>query len=187
VADYFQTVIDTAVRSGDADHLARHVVSFLAEKGVIEANPSEEGGYPRGPRALEIAGPADRRVAHETIPPAYSHLQVIVGRATHSGDMSEPRPPRAACPACGATLPPDDPDEQWQAAAQAWLAGDDDSILACPRCQKGAPVARWNYGSDFGFGNLAFRFWNWPPLLQGFVDELRTELGHPVSIVRGKL
>jgi hypothetical protein len=52
MADYFQTVIDTKARPDEADHLARHVVSFLAGRGVIDANPSEEGGYPRGPRAL---------------------------------------------------------------------------------------------------------------------------------------
>jgi len=185
MADYFQTVIDTKARPDEADHLARHVVSFLAEKGVIAASPSEEGGYPRGPRALEIAGPSDRRSAHETIPPVYTHLQVMVGRAVHAADMSETRSPRATCPACGRTL--DDPDEEWPAAVQAWLSGDNDSSLACPSCGSSSAVTAWKYDSGFGFGNLAFRFWNWPPLLQGFVDELRSELGHPLAIVRGKL
>src|SRR5204862_3087959 len=91
MADTFQTIIDTGVRPGEADHLARHLVSFLAERGVIAATPSEEGGYPRGPRALEIAEAAPLRPAHEAIPPSYSHLQVMIGRATHSKDMSEAR------------------------------------------------------------------------------------------------
>jgi len=188
MADTFQTVIDTDARPDDADHLARHVVSFLAGRGVIAANPSEGGGYPRGPRALEIAeAAATPRPAHEAIPPSYSHLQVIIGRATHSDDMSEARAPKAGCPKCGAAYPSDDPDESWEAAAQAWLAGDDDSSLTCPICQVGGPVANWNYGSRFAFGNLAFRFWNWPPFREGFLREMRDELGHPVAIVRGKL
>ena len=186
MADTFQTLI-SGVGPDEADHLARHVVSFLAGRGVIAANPSEEGGYPRGPRALEIAEAAAPRPAHEEIPPAYTHLQVIIGRATHADDLSEARAPRASCPACGAAYPSDDPDESWKAAAQAWLAGDDDSYLACPLCPAGGPVATWNYGTTFGFGNLAFRFWNWPPLRDSFLRELRSELGHPVSIVRGKL
>ena len=185
MADYFQTVIDTGARTDEADHLARHVVSFLAEKGVIEANPSEEGGYPRGPRALEIAGRSESRPSHETIPPVYTHLQVMVGRAVHADDLSESRSPVALCPKCAKTF--DDVDEEWPAAVQAWLAGDNDSALTCPECGSSAPVTAWGYAGRFGFGNLAFRFWNWPPLLEKFVEELKNELGHPVSIVRGKL
>ena len=185
MADLFQTVIDTQVRPDQADHLARHVVEFLAGKGVIAASPSEEGGYPRGPRALEISDPAVGRTAHETIPPVYSHLQVIIGRAIHSGDMSDPRSPRAICPKCAAVF--DDPDEEWPAAVQGWLAGDDDSSLGCPGCGAAAPVTAWGYDSGTGFGNLAFRFWNWPPLSRAFLEELRKELGHPLAVVRGKL
>jgi hypothetical protein len=185
MADYFQTVIDTKARPGDADHLARHVVEYLAEKGVIDGTPSEEGGYPRGPHALDIAAPAERPAGHEAIPPVYTHLQVMIGRAVHAADMSETRAPRASCPACRSAL--DDPDEEWPAAVQAWLAGDNDSSLACPSCGRSAPVTEWRYDSRFGLGNLAFRFWNWPPLLERFLEELRGELGHPLAVVRGKL
>jgi hypothetical protein len=185
MADFHQTVIDTEAAGGEADHLARHVVAYLAAKGVIASSPSEEGGYARGPGALDISDRAAGRPAHETIPPVYSHLQVMIGRATHSGDLSEVRPPKAACPGCGRTL--EDPDDEWRAAAQSWMAGDDDSPLACPGCGAAAPVARWDYGSGYGFGNLAFRFWNWPPLRREFLEELRRELGHPIAVVRGKL
>jgi hypothetical protein len=185
MADTFQTVIDTQAGTGDADHLARHVVAFLAEKGIIAATPSEEGGYPRGPNALEISDVVRTRAAHETIPPVYSHLQVIIGRATHSGDMSDPRPPRASCPRCGKAL--DDPDEEWSAAVQAWLGGDRESSLLCPSCGASAPVTTWPCDPGWGFGHLAFRFWNWPPLRPGFLDELRKELGHSVEVVRGRL
>jgi hypothetical protein len=185
VADFFQTVIDTQVLPGQADHLARHVVEFLAGKGVISASPSEEGGYPRGPRALEISDPAERRIAHETIPPVYSHLQVIIGRAIHSGDMSDPRAPRASCPKCAKTF--DDPDEEWSAPVQARLGGDDESSHTCPGCGAAAPVTAWGYDSGTGFGNLGFRFWNWPPLSRAFLEDLRQELGHTLAVVRGKL
>lgn len=184
VADFYQTVIDTQARPDDADHLARHIVAFLAEKGVIAANPDEEGGYPRGPHAMEISEPARERAGHETIPPVYSHLQVIIGRATHSGDMSDARPPDAACPACGKRL--EDPDEEWGAAVQAWLAGDDAS-LSCPSCGGSTSVTAWTYDPGFGFGSLAFRFWNWPPLRGAFLAEMGKELGHSVALVRGKL
>jgi hypothetical protein len=185
VADTFQTVIDAAARPNEADHLARHVVEFLAGRGVISATADQEGGYPRGPRALEIADPDPRLPAHETIPPVYSHLQVIIGRTLHSADMSDPRPPQPACPACRA--PFRDEDELWEAALQEWLAGDDESTLECPACGAGGRLTAWDYGSRLGFGTLAFRFWNWPPLRRDFLDELGRELGHPIALVRGKL
>ena len=184
VADYFQTIIDTGARPDEADHLARHVVSFLAEKGIIAATPSQEGGYARGPNALDISLPDDPRRRHESIPPVYSHLQVIIGRATHSGDMSDAASPEAVCPKCSRALV--DPDEEWGAAVQSWLGGDDASLL-CPACGANAPVTEWRYAGGFGFGSLAFRFWNWPPLRPAFLEELGKELGHSVSLVRGKL
>lgn len=186
MADTFQTVIDTAARPDEADHLARHVVEFLAGKGVIEAVASQEGGYVRGPGALEIAEAGETRRAHETIPPVYSHLQVIIGRATHCADLSDPRPPKPLCPACGSPLV-DQEDELWSEALQGWLSGDDEAYLACVVGQDGGPITTWDYQGTFGFGNLAFRFWNWPPLKPSFLDELRKELGHPIAIVRGKL
>jgi hypothetical protein len=153
MADTFQTVIDTGAGPGDADHLARHVVSFLAGKGVIASSASQEGGYPRGPNALDISEPVRARSLHETIPPVYSHLQVIIGRATHSGDMSDPRPPKTSCPECGKAL--DDPDEEWRAAVQAWLGGDGVALL---RAAALLAQTAWSCDPGWGFGHLAFRF-----------------------------
>jgi hypothetical protein len=184
MAEHFQTIIDTRARAGEADHLARHVVGFLSGKGVIAPTADQEGGYRRGERALEIATAATRP-AHETIPPVYSHLQVMIGRATHAADMSSTECPRAGCPGCGSPLT--DEDERWRAAEQAWLAGDDDSFLDCTTCQTGGKLVEWDYGATFGFGNLAFRFWNWPPLSADFLDEIRRELQHPIVLVKGKL
>jgi hypothetical protein len=48
-------------------------------------------------------------------------------------------------------------------------------------------VTAWSCDPGWGFGHLAFRFWNWPPLRPAFLEELRKELGHPVALVRGKL
>lgn len=187
MADYFQTIIDTGARLDETDHLARHVVELLSRRGIVAATPSQEGGYDRGPGAMDIsdrpasAGPP----RHESIPPVYSHLQVLIGRLIHSDDLSESRAPRALCPRCGKVF--DDVDETWSAAAQAWTGGDDDSGLLCASCGKESPIADWNYDARLGFGKLAFRFWNWPPLKRSFLEEIRRELGHPIVLVEGKL
>lgn len=185
MADYFQTIVDTRARLDDADHLARHVVAWLAEQGVVKPSPSQEGGYDRGPRALEISLPAPVRRAHEQLPPVHSHLQVLIGRMTHSQSLSEFREPRAGCPSCGEFL--DHGDGEWQAATQDWLGGDAAAALRCGKCGKESRVVSWAYGRLFAYGELAFRFWNWPPLKPAFLDEIRRELGHDVALVEGVL
>lgn len=185
MGDYFQTIVDTQAAIDQADHLARHVVAWLAEKGVVKATPSEEGGYDRGPKAKDIALDALSTRGHEEIPPVHTHLQVLIGRMTHSEDLSEYHEPGAGCPACRKPL--EDPDGDWQAATQAWLGGDDDAALRCGACGKESPVVTWVYDGHFGYGNLAFRFWNWPPLSPSFLEALRQELKHPLVLVKGKL
>lgn len=187
MADYYQTIVDTRAGLEEADHLARHVVELLSGRGVVAPSPSDEGGYDRGPQATDIsqADLAARPPRHESIPPVYSHLQVLVGRMTHSVDLSEFRVPPAQCPACAWDL--EDPDGNWQAALQLWLGGDDESGLLCAACGRESPIAAWVYDTGFGFGNLAFRFWNWPPLSAAFLDEMRRELRHPIVLVKGKL
>ena len=185
MGDYFQTIVDTGATLEEADHLARHVVSLLSERGVVAAKPSQEGGYDRGPNAKDISLPAPALREHERIPPVHTHLQVLIGRMIHSVDLSEFKAPEARCPACGTVL--DDPDETWKAAVQAWTGGDDVAGLFCGACGKESPVAAWVYDSPYGFGKLAFRFWNWPPLSPAFLDEIRSELKHPIVLVKGKL
>jgi endogenous inhibitor of DNA gyrase (YacG/DUF329 family) len=183
--DLYQTIVDTQARLDQADHLARHVVAWLAEKGVVKATPSEEGGYDRGPQAKDISEPASPAACHESIPPLHSHLQVLIGRLTHSDNLSEFHEPPADCPACGRRL--EDTDGEWQAATQDWIGGDDDASLRCPSCGKESPVTAWRYGPRYGYGNLAFRFWNWPPLKPSFLEEIRRELGHSIMLVEGVL
>jgi len=186
MADLYQTVVDTQAAPDQADHLARHVVAWLAEKGVVKPTPSEEGGYDRGPRAVDIALPAlAPEEGHERIPPVHTHLQVLIGRMTHSEDLSEFHEPRACCPACG--IEADPLEGEWLAANQDWIGGDDDAALRCASCGKEAPVSRWGYSNRYAYGNLAFRFWNWPPLKLSFLDDLRRELGHSIVLVEGVL
>ena len=188
MGDYFQTIIDTQAGMDEAPELAQHLVSFLAGKGIVEPTPSAEGGYPRGPRALAISvAPRDqgpRIPDHEPIPPNYFHLQVVVGRMTHPDTMSAFEPSSAACPRCRKEI--EDLEADWSTAAQDWMAGDNDASLSCSGCGASSPVTGWIYKAGYGFGNLAFRFWNWPPFTPAFLDEVRRELGHRIVLVGGK-
>ncbi len=181
MSDYYQTLVDAQAALGEAVHLGQHVVAFLAEREIVERTPNPEGGYPRGPGALTVC-------ASRALPPesgALTHLQVMTGRMIHSPSMATLNPSRAACPSCEAELEELDPD--WSGVAHAWLSGDDDATLACPACGKSSPITGWIYPVNYGFGNLAFRFWNWPPLSWTFVEEVRRELNHRIILVSGRM
>lgn len=186
MADLFQTIVDTQAAPDQADHLARHIVAWLAGKGIVKPNPSEEGGYDRGPNATDIGLPTlAPPEGRESIPPVHRHLQVLIGRMTHPQSLSEFHEPRAGCPACGKGA---DPDEGgWLAANQDWISGDDDAALRCDACGRESPVVAWVYDNRYAYGHLAFRFWNWPPLKTSFLDDIRRELGHSIVVVEGIL
>jgi hypothetical protein len=189
MGDHFQAIVDPRVALEEAPHLANHLVTWLAGRGVISSMQDEEGGYPRGPEALSIClqpSPTDDRgFVPAPPPPLFFHLQVVIGRLTHPDNLGAFAPSSVACPKCGRELEEVDPD--WMTAAQGWMAGDNESALGCPGCGGTAPVSGWVYRFGYGFGNLAFRFWNWPRLAPTFKAEVERELGHPVLLIGGRL
>jgi hypothetical protein len=91
---------------------------------------------------------------------------------------------RIICPACQATA---ENIEGWGDAAQEWYDSNGPGILTCPRCGNVEPVTEWGYDPPYGFGNLGFTFWNWPPLKPSFVAEVSQRLGHRTVLVVGKV
>lgn len=70
------------------------------------------------------------------------------------------------CSACGAEIKPFG-QEFGDAIGQAigeWMDRSGPGLLRCPRCGEGRSIAEWQCKPPLGFGNLALRFWNWPPL-----------------------
>ena len=70
---------------------------------------------------------------------------------------------------------------------EAWYEWDDAVTFPCPDCGKPERLVDWEGEFPWGFGNLGFTFWNWPPLSASFVREVTELLGHRSVLVRGKL
>jgi hypothetical protein len=45
----------------------------------------------------------------------------------------------------------------------------------------------WTFDPPWAFGNLGFKFWEWPPLKRRFVDEIKGLLGHEIVMISGKV
>jgi hypothetical protein len=106
-------------------------------------------------------------------------LAIQVGRTVFSTIGGE-----LTCRACEAQVEPED---TWFEAVDAWYAGDDGVMFACPECGQPERLTEWSGNFPWGFGNLGFTFWNWPALSARFVQEFTEKLGHRIVVVQGKL
>lgn len=52
-------------------------------------------------------------------------------------------------------------------------------------CGRVVGLNDWRWQPPWGFGYLGFKFWNWPPLAQGFIAEAGRRLGHRTVLVAG--
>ena len=65
-------------------------------------------------------------------------------------------------------------------------------LIRCPHCEKDVPIAEWKCNPPHGIGNLAFTFWNWPPLDStdwriSIPDLVRQLTGHRIIYTYGLL
>ncbi len=176
VGDYFTTIVDTEVTPEEAGSLGQEILRWLVERGIVLADPNAECvlagvGYPPGPNVEEATEEAnalrglltcgmeliDRREVHWTLSDGFRCRQC----QTLQEDLDE-------------TL-------------EDWTAGGD-GLLRCSACGWTAPISDWDSGEPpWGFGNLAFKFWNWSPLRSEFVAEITRRLAHKVVVPYDKL
>ncbi|MGM1063756.1 hypothetical protein [Saccharothrix sp. Mg75] len=174
----YQTVVDVEAGDHEAADLAAAVTAWLVERGVVVARVTSCAGGPgRAPGpdyASAVDAPDDALAAH-----AWNGLQVVAGRAVHYAKGTDQG---VSCPHCGADVGL----EQLHDAFDEWLRGEP-GTRPCPSCGRELDPNGWRWTPRWGFGALAFTFWNWPPLRPGFVAELSARLGHRTVLVAGEL
>ncbi len=180
MGDGFQIIVDREVSKDEAPHLAEKVREWLVARRVIKPELTDgqwnSPGYRPGPGytvAVETPDP-------DLFSMLANELVIIVGRTFFWTPYTN-----LTCRACGARF--DAYSDEWVEAVGAWHQGDDSAAFACPECGNPERVTEWSGESTSGFGNLGFKFWNWPPLAAGFVREVTELLGHRTVLVRGKL
>lgn len=206
MGDYYQTIVDVEVMEEESPELAERIVSWLHDEGVIDrlrTSPKYANGtmYLFGARATEVVqdatyflGDYEGSVARYDVSPDEPlvfnvHLDVVTRRSVvWTTGMS------LECLACGAEIGDWDGQcvrkhvfDSWVDAAADWEKGAE-GLFGCPDCGHVLPVTQWKQGDwPWGFGNLAFWFWNYGLLKDGFVQEFARRLGHRIVVPRGKL
>lgn len=179
MGDYFQIIVDKDVSAEDAPKLAAHVREWLVARRIIKPGLSDCALGSPG----HAPGVAQRTALEEPDADFWSGgvngLVIDEKRNVfHAIDCI------LTCRACGASF---DATGDWSDAVDDWYRGNDDAMFNCPECRMPERLTDWSGEIPWGFGNLGFTFWNWPPLSERFVREVTEKLGHRTVFVSGKL
>jgi hypothetical protein len=81
------------------------------------------------------------------------------------------------CPNCKEDIASEDWDflDEW--------AENKSNNLTCPLCKVSTDIHKFNFTPEWGFSNLGFRFWNWPPFTDHFINEFKQRLGCDIDTV----
>ena len=168
MSDSYEMLVDPEVELADARKLSRAVIARLRQVGLITGNLTSDcvlggKGYRPGPAVKSLYKRAKRE-------PAFwdsrtSGVQPRVGRAYNYDALAEAHE-GFVCPACGAEIEPF-VEDAFEDAVGAALRKWEKNVIAkvrCLHCSKSFAITKWLCRPPLGFGNLSFRFWNWPPL-----------------------
>ncbi|NBD12441.1 FmdB family zinc ribbon protein [Corallococcus silvisoli] len=181
MGDSFQIIVDKDASADEAPRLAAQIRDWLVARRIIEPELTDcalgDSGHRPGPgRTAAVDAPDEEAWSWRL---QANGLEIEMGRTvffTIGGELT--------CRACGARFEPED---GWSEAVDDWYSGNDGAEFECPECGTPERLVEWNGEFPWGFGNLGFKFWNWPPLSERFTQELAEQLGHRTLLVRGKL
>lgn len=196
MSDNFEMLVDVDAMPGQADGVARAVLDRFRDLGLItgDANPDcvlGGTGYRPGHAVAELYNRRKREVRFWEL--VTCGVEPNVGRGFNEWALG-PSCEGFVCPACGAGIEPFDvalTDAIGEAVGE-WMDESGPALVSCPQCRMRRSITEWRCKPPFGFGNVSFRFWNWPPLdspswkidIPGIVREVS---GHTVVRTHGHI
>lgn len=168
MSDNFEMLVDVDATAEEADQLSRAVLDRFRASGLISGELTGDcvlGGQGYRP-GLAVADLYRRESFEnrfwESLP---CGVEPCVGRGFNEWAIG-PVWEGFTCSTCGADIGPfsDGFDDSVGKVIGEWFDESGPALLACPRCMEKRSITEWRCKPPLGFGNLAFRFWNWPPL-----------------------
>lgn len=168
MSDNFEMLVDVDATPSEAEAVPQAVIRRFRELGLITGNANEEcvlggTGYLPGPAVAESYELAEHEYPFFEM--VTRGVEPMIGRSFNVwalGGSCE----GFTCPDCRADIEPFHrpfSDAIGQALGE-WLGEAGPALVSCPECGKERPITEWQCTPPFGFGNVSFRFWNWPPL-----------------------
>ena len=168
MSDTYEAVAVLGVESEKSAALSEVVVSRLVAEGIVHSSLDPEavlggdGGYRPG---TNIPALYQRSGSEGTFWSLLTNgMEVCVGPWVNQ--LAFMWFDGFTCPACSAHFPRDYDEvaDPFAKAIGSFLDNKHDLDVTCPSCKKTNAVPDWKTDPHFGYTNLAFQFWNWPPL-----------------------
>lgn len=189
MSDNFEMLIDPEVSLAEATALAQQVVTMLRDRRLIIGELSTDcvlggAGYPVGPAVREIYQLAPNEGEFWTL--LTSGVEPVIRRTCNLWALG-PSCEMFVCPMCDTTHADltGQLGDRIFAAIDHWQQQEGDTKVTCTNCNAACQITEWHSKPPLGFGNLAFRFWNWPPFdSSSWTVDLpqlfRDVTGHPI-------
>jgi DNA-directed RNA polymerase subunit RPC12/RpoP len=167
MSDSFQMLVDADVTVAGARDTSRAVLAEFRKRGMITGKANGDcvlggKGYQPGPSIPGLYASRKNEIRFWELQTC--GVEVKVGRGFNVEALGQACE-GLACPCCGSHILPfdDDFDSAMSVAVREWLDRSGRALVRCPQCSKKSAVTKWQCTPPLGFGNLSFRFWNWPP------------------------
>jgi hypothetical protein len=195
MSDSFEMLVDIDATPSEADAVAGAVLDRFRELGLITGEANSDCvlggiGYRPGSAVAELYELGEREGKFWEL--VTCGVEPAIGRSLNMWALG-PVCEEFSCAACGVKIEPlSDALDEIAKAIVEWQEESGPALVACPKCQQKYAVTQWQCKPPLGFGNLSFRFWNWPPLdLRSWkidIPELVREVtGHTVVQTYGHL
>jgi len=168
MSDNFEMLVDVDATPGEADALARAVTDRFRKLGLITGRANGDcvlGGtrYRPGPVVPDSYILEEREGRFWEL--LTCGVEREVGRSCNAWALG-PSCDGFTCPTRGAHIAPvgESVVDAVCKAIGEWMEESGPALFPCPKCRKERPITEWQCKPPFGFGNMSFRFWNWPRL-----------------------
>lgn len=193
MGDYAQALVDIDVSDEAAPQLKQRLLRWLIEKRVVVEQVSDcvlgsKGGYAPGENYGYALWGHDG--AYRAEPPRLwtNGLSIDIDRTVYWGGDLE----WVQCPQCGfremMTLREEGRwDTAFDEAITRWHGGGV-GLVPCLGCGADIGLNDWKWSDPWAFGALGVKIWNWEPLGEDFIAQVRDVLdGHRVVYSAYKL
>jgi hypothetical protein len=160
-------LVDEDVSLADAPAVSANVIAAFRDRQLITGDLTPDcvlggTGYRLGPAVPTIYTPEPNEGRFWEL--MTSGVQPSVQRSFNHWALG-PSCEYFVCPSCDQKHSRSD-SPIWDAIFEAvghWHEPNGDATILCPACGNAANLTEWHSRPPLGFGNLSFRFWNWPP------------------------
>ena len=164
----------------DRQNKANEILDWLVSRDIVKPTLSDcvgssNNGYAISNGAKTVCADPSKLPFDYIV----NGLQIISTRQIF--DIGENGMEELICPNCNHDISSEDWDffNDWSESVS--------NNLTCPLCDVSNDVHKFKFTPQWGFSDLGFTFWNWPPLTDRFISEFKDKLKCDVDIVFTRL